>query len=463
MNVAIGVLSAVFWGVILLSVLVFVHEGGHYLMARAFHVRVTEFYLGLPCRIKLFRKSKKYGTEVGVTPLLLGGYNRICGMESLDGLTDEMLAEAFAIVQQEGRVDAEVVADRMGIELAQAYDLLAMLTDWAAIRPYYNPDLDEKPNQKEFPAAFETLARDANMLTEYDLGHDFSMEGSTEAGEPRPVSRPNEQLEAEKSHTYLGCSLPKRLAILVAGPLVNIILAFVLTVGVFMAVEQRVPINENVLGSVEQGSIAESAGLREGDELVSVGETSIADWNELATALQAACAAGDDFDISYVRDGKEAVAHIDLPEDEQVEIIGVSPRIESFHLTLSEAVTATFNYVGMVVSVVARLIMPQHTMEVLNQSSSIVGISVMASEAVSKGFLDVISLMAAISMSLGFMNLLPIPPLDGGKVLTELIEAIIHRPLSMKARMAMSYVGIAFFVFVFVVVVRNDVLRLLAG
>jgi regulator of sigma E protease len=66
-------------------------------------------------------------------------------------------------------------------------------------------------------------------------------------------------------------------------------------------------------------------------------------------------------------------------------------------------------------------------------------------------------------MSLGFMNLLPIPPLDGGKILIELIQAAIRRPLSMKAQTAISYVGLAFFAFVFIVVVRNDVMRFIVG
>ena len=99
MQAVLGFLSAVFWGVLLLSVLVFVHEGGHYLAARAFGVRVTEFFLGLPCRARLSFKSKKVGTEIGVTPLLLGGYNRISGMEPA---TDELLAPCLATVMREG-------------------------------------------------------------------------------------------------------------------------------------------------------------------------------------------------------------------------------------------------------------------------------------------------------------------------------------------------------------------------
>ena len=103
MSAVSGFISAVFWGVLVLSCLVFIHEGGHFLAARAFGMRVTEFFLGLPCRFRLSFKSKRFGTEFGVTPLLLGGYNRICGME---GEYDELLPRALQIVQREGRVPA---------------------------------------------------------------------------------------------------------------------------------------------------------------------------------------------------------------------------------------------------------------------------------------------------------------------------------------------------------------------
>ena len=85
MSVLASVASAVFWGVVLLSVLVFVHEAGHFLSARAFGMRVTEFFLGMPCRLRLSWRSRSRGTEVGVTPILLGGYTRICGMDGEAG------------------------------------------------------------------------------------------------------------------------------------------------------------------------------------------------------------------------------------------------------------------------------------------------------------------------------------------------------------------------------------------
>ncbi len=458
MSMLLGTLSAVFWGVLLLSILVFVHEGGHYLAARAFGVRVTEFYLGLPCRFKLFYKSKKRGTEVGVTPLLLGGYNRICGME---GEADELMAPAFAIVQREGRVEVEAVARELNVDMERAYALMVGLADLAAIRPYYNPELGEKPYQRDYPAAFETVARDATMLTEYDAGHDFNTPQSTGDGEARPLDDAEAQLAAEVSHTYRGVSVPKRLVMLIAGPFVNLLLAFVLTTGVIMATEYSIPKNTNVLGGVTESSIAQAAGLSAGDQIVRVGDAEVTDWLTLRDQLSAACKKGTDFTVTYVRDGKESTTTLDLPEGQAVEAIGVTCAMEAYHPTLFEAMQMSLRYAGMVGEAVTKLIMPQHTMEVLDQSSSIVGISVKASEAAAAGIVELVSLMAAISMSLGFMNLLPIPPLDGGKILVELIQVLIRRPLSMKAQMAISYVGIAFFVFVFVMVVKNDVVHIL--
>lgn len=460
MSMAAGFFSAVFWGLVFLSLLVFVHEGGHYLAARAFGIRVTEFFLGLPCRFKLSTKSEKRGTEFGVTPFLLGGYNRICGME---GTEDELLADAFAIVQREGRVEAAKVAEELDVDIDRAYSLLVTLGDWAAIRPYYDPELGEKPTQRDYPAAFETLRRDANMLTEYDDGHVFEGEGVTEAGAPRPLADPQAQLAEERKHTYLGVGFFKRVAILFAGPLVNLLLAFVLVTGAYMSVEYQMPLNDNVIGSVEEASIAEQTGLVSGDRIVEVGDTKTDDWTEIAAALQERCKAGEDFDLTVERDGASKSLHVDLPGDESVEIIGVTPRTEPYHLSVGEAAMSALNYAKMVGTYCLRLIMPQHTMEVLDQSSSIVGISVMASQAVEKGLMDALAFIAAISMSLGCMNLLPVPPLDGGKILIEVIQVLIRKPLSQKAQMSLSYVGLAFFIFVFIVAVKNDVLRLVVG
>jgi len=377
----LGVISAVFWGLLVLSLLVFIHEGGHFLAARLFGMRATEFFLGMPCPIRLSWKSRKLGTEFGVTPILLGGYTRICGME---GEQDELLAPALACVQRHGRVSGEVLASEIGCDVEHAYALLATLSDWAAIRPYYDESLGERPGQSTWPESFETLARDDQLLTEYDKGHDFSRPGSTADAEPRvPDLSPEAFLEQERSRTYLGGSFFARVLALLAGPMVNILFAMLLVV-----------ITLSVFG---------------------------------------------------------------------MEITAENGETFLWRVDVLTALSISWDYAVTVATFALQLIMPQHTIEVLESSSSVVGISVMASEAAATSMTDLVLLVASVSMSLGFMNLLPIPPLDGGKILVEVIQLIIRRPLSVRAQNAVSYVGLAFFLFIFVFALRNDIIRYVIG
>ena len=461
MSSVLSVLSAVFWGLIVISVLVFVHEGGHYLASRLCRVRATEFFLGMPCRFKLSHKSWKVGTEFGVTPLLLGGYTRICGMEGAD---DELLAPALDVVMREGRVSAEEVARRLGVDVDRAYGLLGTLSDWAAIRPYYDPALGERPSQSYYPARFETLERDPNHLTEYDRGHDFTLPGSTPAGEPHETGMdPEEFLAQERSRTYAGAGFLKRALMLVAGPLVNLVLAFVVVTAAFMVQEYGYVPNVSTIGGVVEGSAAEAAGLEAGDTIAQVGETEVETWEELVDALTPYLESGTDFELTYERDGEETTVTVDLVDGEENEELGIYSSVATYRLSLPEAASATVSYTAETASYVVQLLQPSHTMEVLDQSTSIVGISVMASEAASTGPYTLMVLVAAVSMSLGFMNLLPIPPFDGGKLLIELIQLVIRRPLSQRVQNALNCIGLALLVFIFVVVVKNDIVRYVIG
>lgn len=456
MSQVLNVIWVVFWGLLVLSALVFVHEGGHYLAARAFHVRASEFFLGLPSRFKLSRKSKTVGTEFGVTPLLLGGYTRICGMENTD---DELLGPALALVMERGRVKAAEVESALGVDEERAYVLLGTLADWGSIRPYFDPELGERPGQSEWPAAFETLARDANLLTEYDRGHDFSLPGSTEAGAPHPTTLSADELIArERTHVYQGASFLKRVVMLAAGPLVNIVLAFLIVTFALTLRGVDYSVNENVIGSVDAGSIAEAAGIEPGDEVIAVDGVEVTTWDELLDAMATPLAAGDDLDLTCVRDGQRLAITVEL-DGQPTELVGIEAPVATYHPSLLQSAQVTVSYVGIVAEQIGRLLQPQHTMEVLGESSSVVGISVIASEAAASGAYELAVVVAAISLSLGFMNLLPIPPFDGGKILIEVVQLVIRRPLSARVQNALSYVGLALMLFVFVIVLKNDIFR----
>ena len=274
---------------------------------------------------------------------------------------------------------------------------------------------------------------------------------------------PEEFLAHERSRTYLGVGALKRIVMLVAGPLVNIVLAFAIITCSYMVREFSYVPDVSVIGGVEQGTPAEAAGLAAGDQITAVGDTEVSTWNGLVEALEPYLSSGTDFELTFERDGQQRTTLVDLPDGEATELFGILSSVASYRLTPAQAVQATFDYTGQVASYVAQLLNPSHTMEVLDQSSSVVGISAMASEAASESLSSLLILAAALSMSLGFMNLIPVPPFDGGKILIELIQLVIRRPLPQRVQLGLSYVGVAFMLFVFVVVLKNDLVRFVIG
>ncbi len=462
MSTLVAALKAVFWGCLLLSILVFIHEGGHYLSARAFGMRVTEFFLGMPCKWRISRKSKSHGTEVGVTPVLLGGYNRICGM---DGLPGNRAADILAYVCECGRVEVAAMARDLGMEELEAYEELKVLYDWASLEPYYDEAKGERPGQDVWPAAAQTVARDANGLTAFDSGHDFELSGSTQAGEPFAwKGSAQEFLDQESSHTYLGKGFVARIVTLVAGPAVNIVCGIALLVGCFSVGGIQTVVKLPIVGSVEEGSLAQAAGVEAGDTIVSVGDVTVSTWEDMGEALHNAIEAGQSFELTLTRDGQQLQLEVDPSSaDSPSSLFGVNASLTTYHPNLAQSAALSWRYLSYTVSYIVKLFIPATTAEVVSQSTSVVGISVMASQAASTGAEDFLFLMAGISLSLGLMNLIPIPPLDGGKLLIELVQLVSRRRVPMKVQNGLSYVGLALALLLFVVVLHQDITRFVFG
>ena len=142
---------------------------------------------------------------------------------------------------------------------------------------------------------------------------------------------------------------------------------------------------------------------------------------------------------------------------------GITASAEVYHPTFLESISMGWRYFTSTVGYVAQLFQPAHTAEVVSQSTSIVGISVMASQAAQTGVESFLLLMAAISLSLGIMNLIPIPPLDGGKLLIELVQLVIRRDISPRVQGYLSYLGLALALVLFFAVLRQDILRFVIG
>ena len=446
------IIAPIFWGVLLLSVLVFVHEGGHFLAARACGVRVTELFLGMPCRFNVHFSSKRIGTKFGVTPLLIGGYAAICGM---DPQTVSCAPAVLAAVHRHGTVSVSDLARELELDPDDVLDACAFLLGWGSIAPVYEDE--SKQSSKYYPMTYASMPRDAAGNTVYD-GKAFDRTHATKQGDAWvPPMGDDEFYRCERSHTYLGKGFWKRALMLVAGIIVNILTGFILMVGVYSIVGIQSVDNVNTIGAVEAGSPAASAGLKAGDAILMVDGESTATWEEVYNALQES---GEDgaVDLTVEHDGSQRQMSIELSDQGT---LGISASVRTVRLNPLDSMRVGAMYIVQTAQGVIRMLTPQHTVEMLNNSASIVGISVLSAQAAQAGAGTFLSFAALISFSLGFMNLLPIPPLDGGKLLIEIVQAVSRRQVPIKVQAAFSWLGIILFGLLFVYMLRVDILRLL--
>ena len=446
-SVALGVICFL----VVLTVIVVVHEAGHAWVARRCGARVTEFFVGMPFGPEASRVSSRSGIKYGATFALLGGYTKIAGMLPPD---DERLSFVLALVNARGRISVDEVAEVLGCDAADAQTALAFLADWGSIEEVWPEGV--RHARSDYPAEYRTVRRDAKGLTVYDRGHDFSGEGVNPAGAPYlPDVSADDFFEAESSRTYQGLNLPKRLAVLVAGVFCNLLLAFVIFMAYYM-IHGVAGVASLDVAQVQDGSVAAEAGMVAGDRVVSVGGEQIDSYDVLGEALEGVRGAGE-FELVYSHDGVETAATVELAEGET---LGVYYGVAYYGLGFGEAAYCSLVYIGEVASTVASLLVPSQTVEVLEGSAGVVGIAAMTQDAVSSGLWSVLLLIGMLSLSLGWMNLLPIPPLDGGKVLIELIQGVIRRPVPLRVQGAANLVGIALFLLLFVFMVFQDVSRL---
>ncbi len=448
---------------LILCVIVVVHEGGHALVARLVGMRVTEFYVGMPYGPEKSFVSRRSGIRYGATLALLGGYTRICGMAYAK---DGRLALALALINARGRLTADELALVLACEdVTEAQVLIDALVDLGSIEPVY--EKGRRRTRKEKPVAYETVERDERGLTARDRGNSLAAHVAHEAGLPfDPGMSPEDFLASELSHTYAGKTFVRRVLVLVAGVAFNLLFAFIVLTGCYTTMyEQHLAL---AVSDVSAGSPAAEAGMAQGDEIRAVNGTPIAELDGVQ-AVSDLLASGDELTVDYVEageggDGAGDVKRVHLSRDGDGKL-GLSLQVflenGDTHLSVAESMQASISYIGSVATAVLGLLNPSEAPQVISQSSGVVGIAQMTSQAVSTGLFDIIVLLAALSVSLGWMNLLPIPPLDGGKLVIEVVEKVIGREVPLWIQGVISLLGIAAVLALFFFMVFQDVGRLM--
>ena len=413
------VLWALFWFVITFSILVVLHEGGHFLVARSFGVHVHEFMIGLPGPSIRFHGKK---TDYGVTAIPLGGYVRISGMEP--GPEDPNLGTVLAYVTRVHAATADRVAHDTGLSIDDTEAALLVLQDWNAL------NAEETDGEPSYAAKFpESMAQDPQAL-----------------------------LATARSTTYRGLPTWKRIVVLSAGVIVNLlaaVLVFVLVLTLY-----GVPTATLTVDTTLPGSGAAKAGLVHGDTIVAIGGQQLKDWDALLAAISVH-KAGESIAVT-VREAKGTERQLTVvlgSAPDKRPRLGIQVTTQNVHQTLGEALKMSFGYVGLVFKAIAGFFSPRTFQTSIQQSTGVIGVAVMAEQAAGRGPIDYAFLVALLSLSLGVMNILPIPPLDGGKVAIELIEGLSHRQLSREVTIGISLAGTLVLVALIGYLMYADVMR----
>ena len=415
-----------------LGVIIFVHEGGHYLMAKAFDMRVLTFSLGFGRSIFAFTRGE---TEYRVAWIPLGGYVRLGG-ETPEDATDD--PRDFQNKPRWQRVLVYLAGPAMNVVLAIVLIAVVLMLGFGL------PFLHEIPpivGQVEpgSPAATAGVLPGDEIVSVGGRPVD-----SWEAVVMTVLEAPGKQLavvveRGEQRHelTLVPRTVPKY---------------EVGDAGFYPKVLPRV-------SSVSSGMPAEAAGFQPGDELREIDGRALA--SDLEFVDYVGTHAGIPVVVTVLRNGEL----VDLPVVPRDDGAG-NGRI-GVGLTLAqqfgpaqafvESAKYNWNIAKQTVGLVGKLI--RREMKAKSALHGPIEIAALSGEAARQGLPNLMHLMGLVSISIAILNLLPIPVLDGGQISILLVESVIRRDLSLRIKEAVNLLGLVFIVLLMVTVLFFDMQR----
>ena len=267
--------------------------------------------------------------------------------------------------------------------------------------------------------------------------------------------------------TLPGISRIKRIIIMLAGIIMNAVLALVIVAMVILASGTYAKSPAAVVGDVMSGSPAEIAGLMAGDKIIE------ARYDELNISIEPTSfedfmtfTYGHDEDvltIVYMRDGKVAeteLTKVYMEDVGQMQYGIYAGESEVIDVNILNCWGCAIDYLAYATRSIFMALGQLFVGQGLENLSGPVGVFEVTSQAVSQGFSSYLLLIGLLSLDVGIFNALPLPILDGGRVLILLIEAIIRRPLNEKVINGLMYASMIIILGLFVFVTYQDITRL---
>ena len=275
----------------------------------------------------------------------------------------------------------------------------------------------------------------------------------------------------ERAHSFMFQPVAKRAAIVVAGPLANFLLAIVIFAGVFMLYGKQTMSAR--VDSVQPDSAAAAAGFKPGDVVVAINGRPVENFTEMQRIVGSS--AGETLAVTVDRDGSQLILNAtpalkevkdNFGNVQRIGILGISRSMAPEDLKLHPvappqavvlAVTETWSVFERTLGYIGGVIAGR---EAANQLGGPIRIAQMSGQVASFGFVPLIQLAAVLSVSIGLLNLFPIPLLDGGHLLFYLIEGIRGRPLSERAQEVGFRIGLAIVLMLMIFATFNDIVHL---
>jgi len=451
-------ISSVWWMLVTLGVLVTFHEYGHYWVARRFGVKVLKFSIGYG---KLFWSRKdKLGTEFGFAPIPLGGYVKLLDTRDPDVYVSE--------ADQHLTYNSKAIWQRALIMFAgPAFNfILAILMFWmmyvygkTELRPTINT-----PTKILLQAGARAKDRIVT-LNGYQINtwQDVSLELITNGLDHKDIDLIVEHENGEKETLLLKLSdLPDGIDETKMFDFVGM-------------KPWRLPLT-NVVDTLTEGKPAQKAGVLKGDRIIAVNGDETKNWYAVVGMLNKHIEGKINLTILRNNNTLNVIINRAVEDDNNASrrIIGIGPLAPDedsreyynslifsnsygFIDALPVAINETWRMVSISVNMMGKIITGKASLKNL---SGPITIAKVASDSAARGVAWFLGFLGLVSLSLGIINLLPIPMLDGGQILFLLFEKIKGGPLSEEFQLKGQTVGIIFLLSFMSIAFYNDILRL---
>ena len=447
------IISTTFIFILTVSIIVTFHEFGHYIAARLCGVKVLEFSVGFGKRLfgKRFGKDK---TDYKVSALPLGGYVRM-----LD--------------EREGNV--------IDVEKERAFNNQSLLkrTFIVFAGPLFNFILAIFFYFLIFSGGYTGFKPEVGVISSGSIAKEIGFEegdriNSVNLNEVRTWSEVTLQImkvASEKNDIYFEVKRNGKFINLkkVSYELINFENKNILeNIGIYNFVSKSLEV-----GYVEDNSPASKAGISVGDKFLSINGAEVNNWFEIVNIIKKS--PNKELKISVLRNDNKEIMYarptIYNNESGKIGRLGVRPLVDenevsknkiqikhSFYESLKLSVVKTYDFTILTVNFISKLVMGEASFKNI---SGPVGIAGYAADSFNNGYTSFLGLLAMLSISIGILNLLPIPMLDGGHLMYYLVEFIIRRPVPESIQLIFQQLGMTFLIFLSFFALYNDILRIL--